>query len=609
MKVILHGVSGHVPKGSMLAVLGSSGGGKTTLMNLLSGRTRSGYVSGSISVDRLPTSRTGSIMKNQSAYVLQEDMLIGTLTPRETLRYTAELKGLPASRVEYVMAQLDMHRYADTLVSKCSGGEKKRLSIAVELLDDSVRCLFLDEPLSGLDSFTAVHLLQLLRQIASDSSTTMVCTLHQPSFAMLELFDRLLVLSSGRAMYFGPVTRAVRFYEEAGFAVPEHTNPADWFVTVGRLPEDSKRLENAFLGSALHSEIASSVLPPSHVGGPQHSETGAPTSVVAEEMAAAEQRHKARTRPGLLRETWILTGRSFLMGAREPMIFRMRMMQAIVLSLLVGLIYFQLGYDQSAIQSRSGACFMFSMNVAFSGSMTVVMTFTREKPIYLHQHAAGIVRPLPYFFAKLVFGELLFQVLYPIIMMLIAYFMVGFQIAADHWFVFLGLLQLGSQAATGLGFLISTMATNPDMAMGIAPLMMMPLVLFGGLLLNVSDIPPWFAWLRYFSYILYMFNGLVKEEFSSLTFHCTSSQLVQGRCPVTTGEQAISNLNLEFSIWESAVWLAVLAVGLRLASFVALEFVSHSNRGGSNLHQVDISFLREADQQRDLEKPDHAPAV
>jgi len=156
--------------------------------------------------------------------VTQEDVLLGTLTVRETITYSANLrlpntmtKGEIDDVVEATIMEMGLQECSDRVVGNwhlrgISGGEKKRLSIALEILTRP-RLLFLDEPTSGLDSASAFFVIQTLRNIARDGRTV-ISSIHQPSSEVFALFDDLFLLSSGETVYFGDAKMAVEVWED-----------------------------------------------------------------------------------------------------------------------------------------------------------------------------------------------------------------------------------------------------------------------------------------------------------------------------------------------------------------------------------------------------------
>ncbi|CAI0412516.1 unnamed protein product [Linum tenue] len=235
-KRLLQGLSGYAEPGRIMAIMGPSGSGKSTLLDSLAGRLSKDVI------------MTGTVLYNGKkrrldtgvAYVTQEDVLMGTLTARETLTYSAKLR-LPSSIpkeelsdiVEGTIVEMGLQDCADTIIGNwhlrgISGGEKKRLSIALEILTKP-RLLFLDEPTSGLDSASAFFVIQTLRNIARDGRT-IISSIHQPSSEVFALFDDLFLLSSGEIVYFGEAKKAVQFFAQAGFPCPSKRNPSDHFL-------------------------------------------------------------------------------------------------------------------------------------------------------------------------------------------------------------------------------------------------------------------------------------------------------------------------------------------------------------------------------------------
>ncbi|KAK4407425.1 ABC transporter G family member 15 [Sesamum angolense] len=236
-KKLLHGLSGYAEPGRIMAIMGPSGSGKSTLLDSLAGRLARNVV------------MTGNILLNGKkrrldygvvAYVTQEDVLLGTLTVRETITYSAHLR-LPSSMtnqeirgiIDGTIMELGLQDCADRQIGNwqlrgLSGGEKKRLSIALEILTRP-RLLFLDEPTSGLDSAAAFFVIQSIKNLARDGRTV-ISSIHQPSSEVFALFDDLYLLSSGETVYFGEAKMAVKFFAEAGFPCPSRRNPSDHFL-------------------------------------------------------------------------------------------------------------------------------------------------------------------------------------------------------------------------------------------------------------------------------------------------------------------------------------------------------------------------------------------
>lgn len=201
---ILKDIHGWVKPGTLTALMGVSGAGKTTLLDVLSNRTIHGDVHGSVYVDgklRDPS------FTRRIGYVQQDDIHLPTATVRETLQFSAMLRQPQAkssaqklAHVEHIIQLLGMEHYADAVVGVPGQGlnveQRKRLTIAVEMAAGPELLLFLDEPTSGLDSQTAWSICRLLRKLANHGQTVM-CTIHQPSAELFQMFDSLLLLGKG----------------------------------------------------------------------------------------------------------------------------------------------------------------------------------------------------------------------------------------------------------------------------------------------------------------------------------------------------------------------------------------------------------------------------
>ncbi|PKI75534.1 hypothetical protein CRG98_004070 [Punica granatum] len=251
---VLEGLTGYAEPGTLTALMGPSGSGKSTLLDALSNRLASNaFLSGSI----LLNGRKAKLSFGTAAYVTQDDNLIGTLTVRETISYSARLR-LPdkmrweekRALVESTIIEMGLQDCADTVIGNwhlrgISGGEKRRVSIALEILMRP-RLLFLDEPTSGLDSASAFFVTQTLRGLSRDGRTV-VASIHQPSSEVFELFDRLCLLSGGKNVYFGKASDAYEFFAQAGFPCPALRNPSDHFLRC--VNSDFDKVKNTLKGS------------------------------------------------------------------------------------------------------------------------------------------------------------------------------------------------------------------------------------------------------------------------------------------------------------------------------------------------------------------------
>lgn len=184
------------------------------------------------------------------AYVMQDDALMPTATPREALRFSASLR-MPSTltaaeideMVDITLERLHLEDCADVmiggaLIKGISGGQRKRTSVGVEIITDP-SLLLLDEPTSGLDSHNAYSLVELLQEIASTGSAVL-CTIHQPSSEVFFLFDQLIFMQNGRILYHGAIGGLTEYTDLKGYPCPAFYNPSDHIMNLAQVLESEK---------------------------------------------------------------------------------------------------------------------------------------------------------------------------------------------------------------------------------------------------------------------------------------------------------------------------------------------------------------------------------
>ncbi|KAG0023451.1 hypothetical protein BGZ80_009402 [Entomortierella chlamydospora] len=248
-KEVLNQVSGLVKPGQIMAIMGASGAGKTSLLDILARRQKSGAIQGDIYVNGKTVS--DEEFKHVVGYVDQEDTLMSTLTVYETILYSALLR-LPRDmsydakryRVLETMTELGILGIKDMRIGNSgqrsiSGGEKRRVSIACELVT-SPSILFLDEPTSGLDAYNAYNVVECLVTLARTYHRTVVCTIHQPRSNIFALFDQLVLLAKGQLVYSGQTRNLNAHFTSLGHPCPEGYNMADYMIDLTMYTGKSK---------------------------------------------------------------------------------------------------------------------------------------------------------------------------------------------------------------------------------------------------------------------------------------------------------------------------------------------------------------------------------
>lgn len=238
-KFILKNVSCVAKSGEILAIAGPSGAGKSTLLELLGARIRPSTPQSSILVNGLPMDVPS--FRRMSGFIPQNDALFPLLTVKETLMFSARLR-LPASvsneekhrKVEDLLDELKLMHVADTRVGNddmrgVSGGERRRVSIGVDVIHDPA-VLLLDEPTSGLDSASALHVVEMLHTMAKVRSRTIILSIHQPGYRILQQIHSFLLLAHGSVIHHGSLRILHYWLMQAGHHIPPQVNVLEYAI-------------------------------------------------------------------------------------------------------------------------------------------------------------------------------------------------------------------------------------------------------------------------------------------------------------------------------------------------------------------------------------------
>ncbi|KAI8867071.1 P-loop containing nucleoside triphosphate hydrolase protein [Ramicandelaber brevisporus] len=565
---ILKGISGDVQPGEFVAIIGSSGAGKTSLLNILAGRNCTGKVTGTVLFDghkRIP-----GVFKRRSSYVEQEDRLYGTLTVRETIWFHAQLR-LPDTsysmeekeeRVNNVVKTLRLEDVADHPIGDpdkrgISGGERKRVAIGCELVVDP-DVIFLDEATSGLDSSSALTVLDTARSIAHDGNKCVIMTIHQPSAKLLQRFDRIMLLADGEVVHYGTLRETLSFFATAGYPCPDLENPADHFIDM--LTVDHTSDETRMVGRDRVSTIPQFPSVPAS-GGTKESAGSLPVS--------SKPLYVGWAIPWL-KEVRILMYRAWITTLRNKPLMFVGLARTILLTLLLGLSYFQLEWDQNSIQNRMGVMYFLPINQGFTLSLPLLFVFVLDRDIMIRERFAGAYRTSTFFLSRLAV-EMPFTIVYTVAMGSAVYWMVGMQPHMHNFLIFNMMTILVSLCAIALALAIGTASPSVRMAQVLCPMIITVYLLFGGALHNNRDIPVYFRWIRYISMMTYASNGLMLNEFRGLHFSCSIDAAVVG-C-VTRGEGVLQRFHLDdFSIAQCAYALSGMIVVYLLLTYLALRY-------------------------------------
>jgi ABC-type multidrug transport system ATPase subunit/ABC-type multidrug transport system permease subunit len=561
-KVLLNNVGGVVRPGEVLFVMGPSGSGKTTLLSALSDRIEHQVgLQTPVYVNDIPREQTN--WRQIHAFVEQEDALYGSLTVRESLRYAATLQLGPSvskseleDRVDQMLRTLGLEDAQNTLVGSpffrgISGGQKRRLSIGVEILR-LPSILFLDEPTSGLDSAAAFHLMVSIRNLAA-MGVTIVATIHQPAARVLALSDKLMLLSRGRTVYFGPTSHAVKYFEKIGYPLPNLENPADFFLDCINSDfaseEQVEKISNAWTQSEEKKVLDAEL------------EKLRATTQTEQQSQSIEVKPVPRWH-----QVQVLTRRNALNYRRNPAAVLLRMAMYVALSIFVGLVYLRLGKNQ--LRDIVSVLFFVAAFLTFMSVSTVVM-FIEERLVFLRERGNGLYSVDSWMIANtLVSIPAVFLI--SLVNSSIVYWMVGLTPTAGRFFFFIWNLFLALAVAEALMMLISILVPIAILAIALGAAVYGAYMLTCGFFATFNKIGWWVRWIGYISLHTYGFGSFMANNFGSQTGF---SENVVGDTIQLNGAQVLEFYDVKFkNIWMNSGILIAMIAFYRLCSYVVLQF-------------------------------------
>lgn len=564
-KVLLHGISGCIT-GGFWAIMGSSGGGKTTLLNTLSLRLDSKIaMSGEMMLNGRPYEK--SSLKTMSAYVMQDDVLMAELSVAETMAFTAALRmdktltqEEKTRRSDYLLKLLGISHTKDvivgnTLMKGISGGERKRLCIAMELLDKPAM-LFLDEPTSGLDSFTSLAVCDALRELARSGECTVVCTIHQPQQQIFEMFDNLILMKRGHIMYQGNASKSLDYLSFVGMDVPLGKNPADFLLDM--LSKDDLSGDCSKKVDDIQKMYSNANI----------------------DMTAGSDRpdFREKERPTWFEQVQILLHRNLLLYYRRWDIFVMNLLVAVFIGFAVSTSSFMnMGNDQQSVFLRQTSLNLSVVSQGVVASIQSTHSIPMERALTLRERSAGSYYISAYFTARTI-ADLCFQIWPPIIFSIIAYNIIGYQDSVDKFFIYLVFMVLSSLCATSLATMLSCICVSIDLTTVVLSVAFETSRLFAGLFIPPADMAeyPQFVWVDALSLFKYSCIGVYLNEFSGLPLTCTPQQISQNTCTFTSGNDVIETLEYDqYTIGGCIGSMIALYFGFRLIAYLALRYLKN----------------------------------
>ncbi|WOK95246.1 ABC transporter G family member 26 [Canna indica] len=571
---ILKGITGSVGPGEILALMGPSGSGKTTLLKLLGGRLH-GDIKGNVTYNASPYNPS---LKRRIGFVTQDDVLFPHLTVEETLVFAAFLR-LPkemsrrekCTRADMIIKELSLERCRHTriggvFVKGISGGERRRTSIGYEILVDP-SLLLLDEPTSGLDSTSASKLLVILQNLAK-AGRTVITTIHQPSSRIFYMFDKLLLISEGQALYHGNARESMHYFSSLGFAPEIAMNPAEFLLDIATGHVKDISIPEPLQASPILQDLQLKVIQLLQCKyktdlEPREKEDNHQQITTSIKLQVSSQIKKDWTSNWL--EQFIILSKRTFRERRRDYLDKLRFAQTVGVAVLLGLLWWK-SKIETETQLRDQVGLMFYICIFWSSSplFGAVYVFPYEKDYLVKERKADMYRLSVYFMSSTL-SDMVVNIMYSIIFIVILYFMVDLRRTVPCFFLTFLATLLVVITSQGMGELIGAAILNIKRAGLVASLALMLFLLTGGY--YVQHIPKFMKWLKHISFMHYGFRLLLKVQYSGhLVYDCQS----KGGCRDLQSSPTFDTIDLSGGSQEIWILLAM-AVAYRLLAYFCLQ--------------------------------------
>ncbi|TYI89718.1 hypothetical protein E1A91_D03G074600v1 [Gossypium mustelinum] len=527
---LLKGVSGAFRPGVLTALMGVSGAGKTTLMDVLAGRKTGGYVEGTIKISGYPKKQ--ETFARISGYCEQTDIHSPHVTVYESLVFSAWLRLPPEVNsetrmmfIEEVMELVELSSLRDALVglpgvNGLSTEQRKRLTIAVELVANP-SIIFMDEPTSGLDARAAAIVMRTVRNTV-DTGRTVVCTIHQPSIDIFDAFDELLLLKrGGEEIYVGPLGRhschLIKYFEEINGIpkIKDGYNPATWMLEVTSGAQEEAigvNFTNIYKNSELYRR----------------------NKALAKELSNAAPGSKdlyfqTRYSQSLLTQCIACLWKQYWSYWRNPPYTAVRFLFTTFIALMFGTIFWDLGSKRTRRQdvfNSMGSMYAAVLFIGFQNAASVQPVVAVERTVFYRERAAGMYSALPYAFGQVVI-ELPYILVQTVIYGITVYAMIGFEWTSHKFFWYLFFMYFTFLYFTFYGMM--TVAVTPDhnIAGIISSAFFALWNLFSGFIIPRTRIPVWWRWYYWVCPISWSLYGLIASQYGDVQDKFGSGETVQ----------------------------------------------------------------------------------
>ncbi|XP_069686836.1 ATP-binding cassette sub-family G member 1-like isoform X2 [Periplaneta americana] len=493
--------------------------------------------------------------------------MLPLLTTYEILMTAADLKlGTTVKNVKKtaminaILDTMGLKKTKNTLVKNLSGGEKKRLSIACELLTNPP-VMFFDEPTSGLDSVSSMQVISHLKSLAQ-SGRTVVCSIHQPSSQLFELFDDLYLLAEGECAYSGPIDEMMTVFEDAGFTCSVYYNRADFALEVVT-KEKYSNVEKLIRKNCIDFSQSDTTKNVDEACKENSTLLYSSVKDTKETILTLTEEKSLESNELYPSSSWlqfiILTKRSILCSLRDMYLTYVRISSYIAVGLLFGALGYNSGNEASKIHSNVGCIFFNGVFLFLLSPVLTVLVFPMEASVFLHEHHNNWYSLKSYYFSKIV-ADTPLQVLCATLFLIGSYFLTDQPLgirAIQFWALHI-LLSLCGQA---LGF-VAGAAFDAQMGLFMVISVAVPLFLFSGFYVRLNDVPGYLEWLTHVSSFRYSFEGGIVAIYGN---NRSKLECSQPYCHYRNSSKILDDFNMSDATYENdllaiVIWYFIMQI-------------------------------------------------
>lgn len=557
-KQILKNLDGLFKAGELTAIMGTSGAGKSTLLNILSGFQQEG-LTGRIDYIGNKGKQHLNKHKKDSCYIQQTDHLHDLFTVHENMMIAAHLKIGNVTDVfremmtDNILKKLNLMKTKNTRINRLSGGQKKRLSIALELIGNPP-IMFLDEPTTGLDSLSTLQCISALQALAKNGRT-IICTIHQPSAAVYQMFNHIYLMVDGQCAYADSPANTISYFARQDFQCPQYHNPADYILEVvsGEYGDCNSQLITA----AKH----------------YCQRTVTPLKLRMFKEASFDQRNanvlSKMKPPSEMMKFLILLHRSMLLLHRDWTTTYLKIIIQFIIAILFGLTFSHVGDDGSKTISNFGYMLASVLNFMYTTMIPTVLKFPSELTILRKERFNNWYQLKTYYMATLV-STLPLQILFTFIYSSISYLLTSQPLDWYRYFIFLLILVLASLISEGIGLGLGV-TFNVINGMFFGAFLICTMLCLSGYMIFFSHMPVILYYVSYINYFRHSFEGIVQAIYG---FHreklsCPSHI---NYCHLRIPSMILQELSMSKSmLWFDLTMLVAWFVIVRIIVYVLLK--------------------------------------